>query len=196
MNILIGCEYSATVRDAFANKGHNVWSCDLLPSEKGGNHYQCDIKEAIHKQKWDLIILHLPCTKIALCGNSTYGKGMKKHNERLESIEWTKSVYNEALSVCDAVVFENPKNVMGTYIGKRSQAIQPYEYGHLERKETWLWVNGLPLLQPTNDVYEEMMKLPKKERERIHYMSPSDNRGLERSRFFTGWATAMAEQWG
>lgn len=196
MNVLIGCEYSATVRQAFAARGHNAWSCDLLQSEIPGNHYQCDILEAIQKRRWDIIILHLPCTKISICGNSTYGKGMKKHEERISAIEWTGFVINYAKSVCDCVVFENPKNVMSHKIGKRTQAIQPYQFGHPEQKETWLWIWGLEPLEETENVFDEMMKLPKKERERIHYMSPGENRGLERSRFYKGIAKAMAEQWG
>lgn len=194
-DILIGCEYSGIVRDAFAAKWHNAWSCDILPSEAEGNHLQCDIVEAILSRHWDFIGLHLPCTKIALCGNSTYGNGMEKHNERLESIKWTAGVYELAKRVCYKGYFENPKNVMGAYIGKKSQTIQPYQFGHPEQKETWLWVWGLPLLTETNNVYNEMMLLPKKDRERIHYMSPGDRRGLDRSRTFTGIAQAMADQW-
>lgn len=194
--VLIACEYSGIVRDSFASNGHNAWSCDLLPTEKEGQHYQCCVLEAMDKQKWDFIGLHLPCTCIALCGNSTYGRGMIKHKERLDAIRWTKMVYEKAISVCDKVYFENPKNVMGAFIGKRTQAIQPFEFGHPERKETWLWLHGLPNLIQTNNVYDEMMKLPKKDRERLHYMSPGENRGHERSRTFTGIAQAMADQWG
>lgn len=196
MKVLIACEYSGIVRDAFAALGHEVWSNDLLPTDKAGNHYQCDILEAFNKQIWDLIIMHLPCTKIALCGNSTYGTGMRKHLERIEAIEWTKNVYETAKSICNKVALENPKNVMGRYIGKRTQAIQPFQFGHLERKETWLWLHGLPTLKETNNVYNEMMLLPKKERERMHYMSPSKNRGHDRSKTYTGIAAAMANQWG
>lgn len=196
MRVLIACEFSGIVREAFKVKGHDAWSNDLLPSEIKGNHYQCDILESFYKKSWDIIIMHLPCTKIALCGNSTYGYGMKKHDERLQAIEWTKNTYQLAIGLCGNVAFENPKNVMGRYIGKKTQSIQPYEYGHMERKETWLWLQGLPNLKPTNDVYEQMMKLSKKERERIFYMSPSEKRGMERSRTYQGIADAMASQWG
>lgn len=196
MNILIGCEYTGTVRDAFAALGHNAYSCDLLRSEKPGNHLQMDVIKAIKYGGWDMIGLHLPCTAIALCGNSTYGKGMVKNKERINSIRWTSFVYDLARFVCPLVYFENPANVMGPYIGKKTQSIQPYEYGHPEKKLTWLWLNGLPQLIGTNNVYEEMMLLPKCKRERIHYMSNVDNRGLERSRTFSGVAEAMASQWG
>jgi hypothetical protein len=195
MNVLVGCEFSGIVREEFKKLGHNAWSCDLLDTEIPGQHYKCDILESFNKKVWDIIIIHLPCTKIALCGNSTYGKGMRKHSERIESIYWTKNVYETARQFCDKVVFENPKNVMGKYIGKHTQTIQPYQFGHLEKKETWLWILGLPNLVSTNCVYEEMMLLPKKERERIHYMSPSKVRGMERSRTYLGIAKAMANQW-
>lgn len=160
-----------------------------------GHNIQGDILGALG-MGWDLIMMHLPCTAIALCGNATYGRGMQKHTERLAAVEWTATVWRKAISVCSRVGFENPKNVMGPVIGKRTQVIQPYEFGHLERKETWLWLHGLPPLVPTDNVYGAMMKLPKKERERLHYMSPSENRGHERSRTFQGIANAMAEQWG
>lgn len=195
MRVLIGCEFSATVRESFRRHGHDAWSCDLLPSELLGPHLQCDIVKALDEQ-WDLIILHLPCTAIALCGNATYGRGCPKHTERLRAIEWTAAVWRKAISVCDRVAFENPKNVMGPMIGKRTQVIQPYEFGHAERKETWLWLHGVPILMPTDNVYAEMMTLPKKQRERLHYMSPGENRGQERSRTFQGIADAMADQWG
>lgn len=195
MRVLIGCEFSATVREAFRVRGHDAWSCDLLPSERNGQHLQMDIVDALDHD-WDLIILHLPCTAIALCGNATYGRGMLEHEKRLQAIEWTTMVWRKAIRVCLRVGFENPKNVMGPVIGKRTQVIQPYEFGHPERKETWLWLHGLPPLKSTDNVYEEMMQLPKRKRERLHYMSPSDNRGQERSRTFQGIADAMADQWG
>lgn len=196
MNVLIACEFSGTVRDAFIAHGHTAVSCDLLATERPGPHIQGDVLDALEAKDWDAIVLHPPCTKIALCGNSTYGRGMQKHAERLESVRWTAALWEEAKKKCRRVAMENPKNVMGPIIGKRTQVIHPYEYGHPEQKETWLWLHGLPPLRPTKIVYDHMMTLPKKERERLHYMSPSQSRGHERSRFFQGWADAMAEQWG
>lgn len=197
LRVLVACEFSGTVRDAFAESGHDAWSCDLLPSEKPGNHYQGDVFDfLLMGGTWDIVIMHPPCTKIALCGNSTYGKGMPKNAERVDSIIWTAQLWGAAKEVCNKVVMENPKNVMGPIIGKRTQVIHPYEYGHPEQKETWLWLHGLPPLVPTNNVYQHMMTLPRKERERLHFMSPNKDRGHERSRFFQGWADAMAAQWG
>lgn len=195
MKVLIGCEYTGTVRDAFAAKGHDAWSCDIIPSEKNGQHLQCDIREAIHSRQWDFVGLHLPCTKIALCGNKHYAHLMPKWIERCKSITWTASVYDQAREKAKMGYFENPKNVMGRIIGKQTQAIQPYQFGHMEQKETWLWLWGLPPLKETDNVYNEMMKLPKNKRERIFHMTPYDNRGQERSRTFPGIAKAMAEQW-
>lgn len=196
MKILVGCEYSGTVRDAFARLGHDAWSCDLLPSETEGNHLQMDVLDSVERRIWDLIILHPPCTAIAICGNSTYGKRMPKNSERVTALAWTRNLWDEATRRCKHVALENPKNVLGAVIGKKTQSIHPWQYGHPEQKETWLWLHGLPPLMPTDDVYDEMMLLPKKQRERLHYMSPSANRGKERARFFKGWADAMATQWG
>lgn len=144
MRVLIGCEFSAIVRKAFSSLGHDAWSCDLLHSEEPGNHFKLDVFDAIGNNcfgyGWDLIILHPPCTKISLCGNSTYGNGMPKHNERIESIKWTAHLWEFAKQRCERVAMENPKNVMGKVIGKKSQTIHPYQFGHPEQKETWLWL--------------------------------------------------------
>lgn len=197
MRILIGFEYSAIEREAFSKMGHDCYSCDILPSNvPSSKHLQCDIKEAIQAGPWDMIGLHPVCTAMALCGNSWYGVGMPKHKERLIALDWTESVWKMALSVTPKVFLEQPMSVLCQRLGKRNQAIHPWQFGHLEQKETWLWLRGLPQLIPTNDVYDAMMKLPRKERERIHFTSPSENRGHERSKAFPGIAKAMAEQWG
>jgi len=197
MKVLVACEESQAVCIEFRKLGHEAYSNDLQECSGGHPewHLQMDILQAIRSSKWDLIMMHLPCTAIALCGNSTYGTGMPKNKERIDSIDWTSSMWYYACSVCDHVGFENPKNVMGKFIGKHTQVIQPYEFGHPERKETWLWLKGLPNLISTNNVYDEMMSLPKKERERIHYISPGPERGKIRSKTFPGIAKAIASQW-
>lgn len=196
MRILIGCEFSATVREAFKAKGHDAWSCDLLPSSVPGQHLQCDIFEALERHFWDRIILHPPCTAIALSGNRHYGKNKPLHEQRLKSLEWTRQLWQLAIASCNEVVLENPKNVLWRAIGKHSQVIHPWQYGHPEQKQTWLWVHGLPLLKPTKDVYHEMMLLPRCKRERMFFMGRSSDRGLKRSITFQGIADAMANQWG
>lgn len=198
---LIGCEYSATVRDAFRKRGIPAMSCDLLPTE--GNpawHFQQDVIHTIRCMRWAGIILHIPCTAMGVCGNKHYGRGKPKHRERVEAIDWSCKVVEAALEQSDCVVVENPASVIFPILrdrfGMDVQYVQPWQHGHPEQKKTGLALKGLPRLIPTHDVYEEMMKLPRKERERIFYMSPSEDRGKERARFYPGIALAMAAQWG
>lgn len=186
MKILIACEESQEVCKAFRAKGHEAYSCDL--QECSGSHPEWHIKDdcrkAINSKKWDLIIIHTPCTFTALCGNRWYWNNPL----RIEGINFTKEVYELAKSVCDKVVLEQPKTIMQKYIGKRTQKIQPYLFGHGETKETWLWINGLPLLEPTNIVEGR--------ENRIWKMPPSSDRSKERSKTYSGIAKAMADQWG
>lgn len=195
MRVLIGCEYSAVEREAFHKRGHDAWSCDMLFTAIPGQHIRGDVMDAVRSRVWDCIILHPPCTKIALCSNGTYGANKSRHKERTESLDWTEALWRLAISVCGKVALENPKNMLGARIGPCTQKIQPWQFGHSEQKETWLWLHGLPPLVETNNVYESMMKLPKKLRERVHYMSPGSNRGHKRSLSYKGIASAMADQW-
>lgn len=200
MRVLIGCEESQVVCQAFRDAGHEAYSCDLQATR--GNpeyHYERDIMDVITLGNWDLMILHPDCTAMALCGNSTYGKDMPKHDDRLWSIAWTKKLWIRATRVCDRVVLENPSSVIFPVLrdmGADVQFVQPYEFGHMEQKKTGLALRGVPHLEETNNVYLEMMKLPKCERERIHYMSPGPNRKRDRSVTFQGIADAMVAQWG
>lgn len=183
LRVLVGCEESGVVRDAFIALGHDAVSCDLLPSRKPGQHIQADIFVAL-RERWDLIVLHPPCTYTALCGNRHYWNSPL----RIEGVEFCKRAWEVACSVCDKVVLEQPKTVMQRYIGKRSQTVHPWQFGHGETKETWLWVKGLPLLQPTNIVEGR--------EQRIWKMPPSETRQRDRSVTYEGIAAAMAEQWG
>lgn len=180
--VLIGFEESATVRQEFERLCWDAWSCDLQPSRVPGKHYQCDIFDVLHKG-WDLIILHPPCTFTALCGNRWYWNSP----ERLQGISLCKQSWEVACSVCGMVSLEQPKTIMQRYIGKRSQSIQPWQFGHGETKETWLWLKGLPELQPTNVVTGRA--------HRIWKMAPGPDRQRERSVTYPGIARAMAEQW-
>jgi len=184
MNVLINCEESGIVRAAFAARGHNTWSCDLVPSRAPGNHLQMDAREAIHFMKWDLIINHPPCTYTALCGNRWYWNSPL----RIEGAEFCKELWDLSRKHCERVALEQPKTIMQKYIGKRSQAIQPHQFGHGETKETWLWLQGLPLLIPTNEVEGR--------EHRIWKMPPGPNRQRDRSETFPGIAAAFANQWG
>ena len=197
MKVLVACEYSGTVRDAFIKKGFDAISCDLLPSDKPGPHIQGDCVEVI-KQGWDVIIMHPPCTALTVAGNSTYGEGQLKYHKRLEAVEWTVALWDLAKTHASiGVCMENPVGVLPRLGGiKPAQYVQPYMFGHKEQKKTGLWLDRLPPLVPTNDVYEQMMLLPKNERERLHYLPPSPDRWKIRSTTYQGIAEAMADQWG
>ena len=194
--VLIGCEYSGRVRDAFIRAGHDAISCDLLPSDSPGPHYQGDIFQMLTKE-WDLIIAHPPCTALAVSGNSTYGKGMKKHSERLRAAKWTEMLWHRCMEKSPLVCFENPVGVLARFTSMpKAVYIQPYEFGHLEQKKTGLFLHELPPLKETDNVYDEMMKLEKRDRERMHYLPPSKDRWKIRSTTYQGIANAMAKQWG
>jgi hypothetical protein len=185
MKILLGFEESQTECIEFRKRGHEAYSCDLENCSGGRPewHLKMDIFEAIKLRKWDLIILHPPCTYTALCGNRWYWDKI----ERVEGISLCKRSWEAANEVCDKVVLEQPKTIMQRYIGKKSQVIQPWQFGHGETKETWLWIKGLPLLQPTNIVEGREHKVWK--------MSPGPDRGKLRSKAYKGIAEAFASQW-
>lgn len=196
MKVLIACEYSGVVRDAFIERGHNAMSCDLLPTDNPGPHHQGDIFDLL-SEKWDLIIAHPPCTALTVAGNSTYGEGQPKYQERLNSVKWTKKLWMARKYASDRVCFENPVGVLRRLGGlHKPQYVQPYFFGHLEQKKTGLFLHGLPNLIETDNVYDQMMKLPKNQRERLHYLSPSPDRWKIRSTTYQGIADAMADQWG
>ena len=194
MRVLIACEYSGTVREAFRRLGHDAWSCDLLQSDDNSPyHIQGDCTPVI-KQGWDIIIMHPPCTALAVSGNAHYGTGMAKHNERLNSIQWTIKLFELAKQYAAVgVAMENPVGVLPI---KATQYIQPYMFGHTEQKKTGLWLHGLPPLVETNNVYNAMMLLPRNQRERLHFLSPTLDRWKIRSTTYQGIADAMANQWG
>ena len=199
MNILVACEYSGIVRSAFVALGHNAWSCDLLPTEISGQHYQGDVRDML-KDKWDLIIAHPPCTFLSNSGVTwLYNKDKSRNIPRWESMQEAAEFFKIFLSVdCPMVAIENPiqHKHARAIIGKEyEQIIQPFYFGHMETKATCLWLKGLPKLHKTNDVETEMRLLPKNKQQRLHYLPPSPERWKERSRTFQGIANAMAAQW-
>lgn len=200
MSALVGCEYSATVRDALRRRGIEAWSNDLLDTEGDPAwHIKGCVREAIRSRRWGLIILHLPCTGMAVCGNRTYGVGKPKHAERVEALRWSLETWDLAVTHSDRVALENPASVIFPFLAERGATVQyvnPWRYGHREKKKTGLALHNLPRLRPTGDVHMEMMALPRAERERVFFMSPSKDRGMERARFYQGFAEAMADQWG
>lgn len=191
MRVLIACEFSGIVRDAFAARGHYAMSCDILPTESPGPHYQGDVFDIINNN-WDLIIAHPPCTDLAVSGAAWFEQ-KRKDGRQQKSIDFFMRFL---VAPCHKIAIENPVGIMSTFYRKPDQIIHPWMFGHPEQKSTCLWLKGLPKLKETKNVKAEMLTLPKNERERLHYLPPSKDRWKERSKTFVGIAKAMAEQWG
>jgi hypothetical protein len=191
MRILIACEFSGTVRNAFTALGHDAWSCDLLPTDTKGNHYQGDaIDIAYRGGPWDLMIAHPPCTHLAVSGAAWFHR---KQKEQADALDFVRALLNAPI---DRICLENPVSVISSKIRKPDQIVHPWMFGHMEQKTTCLWLKGLPKLIETNNVKQEMLALPKNQRERLHYLPPSPDRWKLRSTTFSGLASAMAHQWG
>lgn len=181
MKVLIACEFSGIVRDAFNKQGHyNVMSCDLLPTETPGWHYQGDVMDIIDHE-WDLMIAHPPCTHLAVSGARWFKSKLK---EQKEALEFVKRLLNAPI---EKIALENPISIISTRIRKPDQIIQPWQFGHGETKATCLWLKGLPKLWPSCIVEGRTA--------RIHKEPPGKNRWKNRSRTYQGIADAMAEQW-
>ena len=181
MKVLIACEYSGTVRDAFIRAGHEAMSCDLLPTDVTGPHYQGDVTDILNNG-WDLMICHPPCTHLAVSGARWF---KEKQREQVLALEFVEFLLNAPV---DRICLENPVSIISSRIRKPDQIIQPWQYGHGETKATCLWLKNLPLLQPT--------KVVEGREARVHKMTPGPNRWKERSKTYLGIAAAMAEQWG
>lgn len=186
MKILIACEFSGVVRDAFSRKGHDAWSCDLLPTEseltkKENKHIQDDVLNILN-DGWDMMIAHPPCTHLAVSGARWF---KYKKNEQAKAITFFMRLVINAIH---KIAIENPISIMSTYYRKPDQIIQPWQFGHGETKATCLWLKNLPLLKHINIVEGR--------EHRIHKMPPSKNRSKLRSITFQGIVDAMADQWG
>ena len=191
VNILVGCEESQTVCKEFRKRGHNSYSNDIVDCSGGRPewHLKMDVFDAINSRKWDMIIIHPPCTYLAVSGNRYYGKEKPLHYKRVESIEWTVKLWKKIIGVCNKVCMENPVGVLSQCKElPKPQYIQPWMFGHGETKKTGLWLYGLPKLIPTNIVEGR--------EQRIWKMGPSKDRQRLRSITYQGIAEAMAEQWG
>jgi hypothetical protein len=194
VNVLVACEYSGVVREAFKKRGHYALSVDLLPTEIPGNHYQGDLFDVIYGD-WDLIIAHPPCTYLSLSGNKHYARTEKRRN----AVKFVEEIWDAGNRVC----IENPVGVLGTEskLGKATQYIHPWMFGDPVEKKTGLWLKGLPKLVPTHDIPElEYVIFPSGKRMGKWYYEtsclPHDQRGHVRSKTFQGIANAMAKQWG
>lgn len=193
MRVLVACEFSGTVRDAFAKRGHDAWSCDLLPTETPGQHIQGDVLSVIN-EGWDLMIAHPPCTYLA-------SSGLHWNTKRPERATMTEAAvwFVMALANCNIprIAIENPIGCLSTRWRKPDQIIQPWQFGHDASKATCLWLKGLPVLQPTNVLPGgKLVRRANQTASGQNKLSPSKNRWKERSITYQGIADAFAEQWG
>lgn len=200
MRVLVACEYSGRVRDAFRARGHHAVSCDLLPTERPGEHWQGDVRELL-RDPWDLMVAHPPCTYLTVAGVRWLYHPDDKHlptgerrphpsypnrrKDQEDSLEFVRLLMDAPIP---RIAIENPVSVISSRIRKPDQVIQPWQFGHGETKATCLWLKGLPPLRPTNIVDGREA--------RVHMMPPGPDRWKERSRTFEGVAAAMAAQWG
>lgn len=182
LRVLVACEFSGTVRNAFSRKGFDAWSCDLLPSETKGNHFTGDVREVIVRREWDIMIAHPPCTHLAVSGARWF---KEKQQEQQEALGFVRFLLEADIP---HIALENPVSIISSRVRKPDQIIQPWQFGHGETKATCLWLKNLPLLKPTDIVAGREA--------RVHKMPPGPDRWKERSRTLKGIAEAMADQWG
>ena len=182
MKVLVACEFSGIVRDAFAALGHDAWSCDIRETERPGNHLQCDVFSVLN-DGWDLMVAHPPCTHLSVSGAKHFAA--KRADGRQQSaIDFFMAMINAPI---ERIAVENPVCIMSTVYRKPDQIIHPWQFGHGETKATCLWLKNIPKLAPTNIVEGREA--------RIHKMPPGPDRERERSRTYLGIANAMVAQW-
>lgn len=181
MRVLVACEFSGIVRDAFAELGHDAWSCDMLPSERPGNHHQCDVREILD-EGWDIMVAHPPCTHLAISGARWF---KDKLPEQAAALDFVRLLLAAPIQ---HIALENPVSIISSRVRQPDQIIQPWQFGHGETKRTCLWLRNLPALVPTDIVDGR--------KPRVHHARPGANRWKERSRTLPGVGAAMAAQWG
>ena len=185
MNILIAFEFSGVVRNAFRKRGFDAFSCDLLESEDNSPYHIQKGFDYVVNAGWDLIIMHPPCTALAVSGNRWYGKGQEKYHERLEAIDQTMEWFEKAKQNANHVAMENPVGVLPI---PASQYVQPWHFGHEESKKTGFWLHNLPPLKPS--------KIVERKHQKVWLMPETKDRWKKRSITYSGIAEAMATQWG
>lgn len=191
MKVLIACEFSGIVREAFRELGHDAWSCDLLPTEIPGQHYQGYLEDFIRGgEEWDLIIAHPPCTHLAVSG-ARYFKEKQADGRQEYAINFFMMIANRN---CPKIAIENPVGIMSTVWRKPDQIIQPWQFGEDASKATCLWLKNLPKLQSTQVIIKS--RYANQTASGQNKLSPSPFRAMLRSRTYPGIAKAMAEQWG
>jgi len=191
LRVLIGCEFSGTVRDAFIARGHDAISCDLLPTEKPGPHIQGDLL-TILDDGWDLAIFHPPCTDLAVSGAAWFAT-KRADGRQQRALDFVQALLDAPIPL---IALENPVGVISSAIRKPDQIVQPWMFGHAERKTTCLWLKGLPKVVPTSNLKAECDAKPANKQNPLHYLPPSPDRWAKRSLTYPGLATAIADQWG
>ena len=218
MRVLVACEYSGAVRDAFLARGHDAMSCDLLPTDVPGPHYQGDVLEIINNG-WDLMIAHPPCTYLSVSGMHWTTRGLRDAKLTEDALVFVRRLMDAPI---ERIAVENPVSIISTRIRPADQIVQPYQYSHNASKKTCLWMKNLPKLQPTQQVEPRLVccgevladnlgkyGCPNCGGERTprprwgnqtnsgqNKLGPANDRWKERSKTYTGIAAAMAQQWG
>ena len=196
MRVLVACESSGVVRDAFIRAGHHAMSCDLLPTDAPGPHHQGNVLEVIN-QDWDLLIAHPPCTYLSVSGMHWTTRGLRDPKLTEDALEFVRLLMDAPIS---RIAIENPVSIISTRIKKPNQIIQPYHFGHDASKKTCFWLKGLPPLRPT--LFVEPRLVGDKQRwanqtdSGQNKLAPSKDRWKLRSETYLGVAEAMAAQWG
>lgn len=209
MRVLVACEYSGRVRDAFIRGGHYAMSCDVLPAEAEGPHYLGDVRDILDAERrnsthcgWDLMVAHPPCTYLSVSGMHWTARGLRDPKLTEDALDFVRYLLDSPIP---RICLENPVSVISSRIRKPDQIVNPYQFGEDASKKTCLWLKGLPLLRPTNFIEPRMVCCGDKvARPRWgnqcdsgqNKLGPSDDRWKERSRTFAGIAEAMAAQWG
>lgn len=196
MRVLVACEYSGSVRDAFIARGHDAMSCDLLPTDVPGPHYQGDVRDVLD-DGWDLMVAHPPCTYLSVSGMHWTKRGLRDPQLTEDSLDFVRLLMAAPIP---RIAIENPVSVISSRIRKPDQIIQPHQFGHDASKQTCLWLKGLPLLRPTGHVEPRIVNGRKRWGNQTdsgqNRLAPSADRWKIRSETFAGIANAMADQWG
>lgn len=193
LRVLVACEFSGTVRDAFSTRGWDAWSCDILPSERPGNHFQCDVREVLN-DRWDLLIAHPPCTYLAVSGLHWNKRVPGRDTLTEEALDFVRLLMSAPIM---RIAVENPVSCISTRIRKPDQIIQPWWFGDDASKKTCLWLKGLPLLTETNRLPGDgSTRRANQTASGQNRLPPGPDRQRERSRTYQGIANAMAAQWG
>ena len=193
MKVLIACEYSGTVRDAFIKAGHDAMSCDLLPTDVEGPHYQGDVTDVLN-DGWDLMVAHPPCTYLSVSGMHWTTRGLRDPQLTENALDFVRQLMNAPI---ERIAIENPVSVISTRVRKPDQIVQPWWFGHDASKKTCLWLKNLPLLASTKMLLgDAKTRRANQTASGQNKLPPSKDRWKIRSATYQGIAEAMAEQWG